>query len=210
MGAGQWQEKPYSLHWQSPTNLLEKEKLPWRDRRRRGVEQNPRKYILDHPTRVARLARLLAKGIDLFLVLILAIFLYPLGLILAITYLGLSDGLRGGQSVGKRLIGMGVISLEDGKPCRFKQSLIRNLPFLVPLICAIIPLWGLIIGILLGVPLVAIEIYLLFKLDSGHRLGDVMADTSVIACDGHRIEDGKKGPTRWFGAKEGTGHCCRS
>lgn len=173
------------------------------------MEQKSRKYVLDHPTKVAQLARLVAKGIDLFLVLLLAIFLYPLGLILAITYLGLSDGLKGGQSVGKRLIGMGVISLEDGSPCSFKQSIIRNLPFLVPLICGIIPLWGPILGLLLGPPLVAIELYLLFKLDSGHRLGDVMADTSVVASDGHRVEVGGKLPTRWLGTKEGTGHCCR-
>lgn len=102
-------------------------------------------------------------------------------------------------------MGFAVISLEDGSPCSMKQSLIRNLPFLVPLISAIIPLWGWIISFLLGVPLVAIELYLLFKLDSGHRLGDVMADTSVVANDGNRAVVGKKINSRWFNPKEGTG-----
>ena len=52
---------------------------------------------------------------------------------------------------------------------------------------AIIPFWGWIIAIAIGIPLTLLEVYLLYKLDSGHRLGDVMADTTVIANDGQKL-----------------------
>jgi uncharacterized RDD family membrane protein YckC len=140
-----------------------------------------RKYLLKSAIKVARLSRLLAKLIDLFIVLILSFFFYPVGIILSIGYMSICDSFQKGQSVGKRFMGFQVVSLEDGGPCTFKQSAIRNLPITIPLVFAIIPLWGWFLGALVGSPLVILEIYLLYKLDSGHRLGDVMADTSVVA-----------------------------
>ncbi len=156
-----------------------------------------RKYLLKSPIKVARLSRLIAKGIDLFIALILSVFFYPVGIILALFYVGIADSLQNGQSVGKKFMGFAVISLEDGKPCTLKQSVIRNLPFLVPLFFAIVPIWGWIFAFLLGIPLLILEIYLLHKLDSGHRLGDVMADTSVMANDGSG-EQIKKRKDSWF------------
>lgn len=93
-------------------------------------------------------------------------------------------------------MGFAVISLEDGMPCSMKQSFIRNLPFIAPLIFAIVPLWGWVIGLILWFPLMILELYLMFKIDSGHRLGDVMADTSVMANDGDNI--GVKKKSSWF------------
>lgn len=145
-----------------------------------------RKYILKSPIKIARLSRLIAKGIDLLIVMVLVTVLYPIGVILAFIYLACSDSMHYGQSLGKKFIGFSVISLIDGKPCSFKQSLIRNLPILIPLAFIIIPFWGWILAVLIGIPLISLELYLLFTLDSGHRLGDVMADTTVIANDPHR------------------------
>jgi len=159
-----------------------------------------RKYLLKSAIKVARLSRLLAKAIDLFIVLLLSIFIYPLGIILSILYIGISDSLQSGQSVGKKFIGFAVISLEDGKPCSVKQSVIRNLPIIIPLVFAIIPLWGWIIAFVIGIPLMCLEVYLIYKLDSGHRLGDVMADTSVMANDG-TAEAIKKRKMSWFEVK---------
>ena len=156
-----------------------------------------RKYLLKSTIKVARISRLIAKSIDLFIVLILSVFFYPVGIILALVYIAVSDSLQKGQSVGKKFMGFAVISLEDGKPCSLKQSAIRNLPFLIPLFFAIIPFWGWIFAVLLGIPLIILEIYLLHKLDSGHRLGDVMADTSVMANDG-TAEQIKKRKDSWF------------
>jgi uncharacterized RDD family membrane protein YckC len=49
------------------------------------------------------------------------------GIVWAIGYLFLADGLPGGQSLGKRWLGMAVLDAETGRPCSFGQSLVRNL-----------------------------------------------------------------------------------
>ncbi len=156
-----------------------------------------KKYLLKSTFRVALLSRLFAKAIDLFIVLILSFFMYPLGIILSAIYISICDSLQNGQSVGKKFMGFSVLSLEDGQPCTKKQSFIRNLPIFVPLVFAIIPIWGLIFTILLGTPLLAFEVYLLFKLDSGNRLGDVMADTTVNSTIESKVTMHKKRDS-WF------------
>jgi uncharacterized RDD family membrane protein YckC len=161
-----------------------------------------RKYLLEKAIKVAKVSRLIAKAIDLGIVFCLPIVTYPLGvyqigLYLGIIYIALADGLNDGQSLGKKFMGFAVKSLEDGSPCSYKQSIIRNLPFILPLSLGIIPFWGWILGGILGIALVGLEIYLLYNLDSGHRLGDVMADTSVMAGDDN-FEGVKKRKTSWF------------
>lgn len=158
-----------------------------------------RRYFLKKAINRARISRLLAKAIDLFIVLVLSVFFYPLGLILSAVYIAISDSLQNGQSVGKKFMGFQVISLEDGQPCTVKQSIIRNLPLLVPLVLAIFPLIGPILALVTGAFLYLLEVFFLFKLDSGHRLGDVMADTSVMGHDGTNfVRVNKKKPTSWF------------
>jgi len=162
-----------------------------------------RKYLLEKAIRVAKLTRLIAKAIDLFIVFCFSIFLYPLGLMLGIVYIAMSDGMGNGQSAGKRFMGFAVKSLEDGSPCSYKQSIIRNLPFILPLTLAIVPFWGWILGGILAVALIGLELYLLYNLDSGHRLGDVMADTSVMANDDN-FAGVKNRKTSWFAPKTTT------
>lgn len=146
-----------------------------------------RTYIRESSLKTPLLARLIAKFIDTFVVLLMGVFFYPLGIIFAVVYWCWSDSIGGGQSWGKHIMGMKVISLEDGSPCSLKQSVIRNLPLSLPTLLCIIPIWGVFLGIVVGLPLNIIELYFLFKLDSGHRMGDVMADTTVMANDGNRI-----------------------
>lgn len=161
------------------------------------MDKLKRKYLLRSSFATSRLTRLIAKAIDMFIVLILSTLFYPFGLLVAIGYIAISDSLYDGQSVGKRLMGFSVISLEDGSPCSMKQSLIRNLPIIIPMGFAVIPLWGWIICSIFAIPLILLELYLLFKLDSGHRLGDVMADTSVIA-NTPTTSDIRKRQRSWF------------
>lgn len=155
-----------------------------------------REFIKTNSKKVPLLARLLAKSVDLFLVLILSISFYPLGLLISIAYIACSDALPGGASVGKNFIGFRVISLEDGSPCSLKQSMIRNLPLVAPLILAIIPIWGVFLALLVGLPLIGFELYLLIGLDSGNRTGDVLADTTVISTSFENIPVKKQ--ERWF------------
>lgn len=143
-----------------------------------------RKYLLEKAIRVAKLTRLIAKAIDLFIVVCFSVWFYPLGIVLGIIYMSICDGMSNGQSAGKKFMGFAVKSLEDGSPCSIKQSVIRNLPFTLPLLVALLlPIIGWILGAILAVVLIGFELYLLYNLDSGHRLGDVMADTSVMAND---------------------------
>ena len=159
-----------------------------------------KKYLLKNSERAGKTARLFAKAVDLFLCLLLSFFFYPVGILLAVFYLSVSDALQNGQSVGKKLMGFNVISMENGEFCSIKQSVIRNLPLSAPLFFAVIPIWGWIILLLAGTFFICLELYLLIKLDSGNRLGDVMADTTVNAINGPDAE--KVGATNWFPKQE--------
>jgi uncharacterized RDD family membrane protein YckC len=159
-----------------------------------------RKDLIDSPLARARQSRLIAKLIDMGLVTLGTVFFYPMGLILGIVYLCISDSLYDGQSIGKRLMGFGVVSLIDGSPCSARQSFIRNLPFTVPLFFLIFPFWGWIFSAIFALPLAAMEVYFLFKQNSVHRLGDLMADTTVIANDGTRL-DLRKQKSPWFDSR---------
>lgn len=163
------------------------------------IDAMDRKYLLSMGPKRARFARVMAKGIDLAGILVLSLMAYPWGLVIAIGYLAVSDSLFDGQSFGKRMIGFRVISLEDGKPCGMRQSWVRNLPLLVPMMFAIVPFWGWILCGLLSLPLVVLELYLLFKLDSTHRLGDVMADTTVVSNTAQLMDvRGRRHRQSWF------------
>lgn len=156
-----------------------------------------RKSFLSGPLNRARWFRLFAKLIDIGLVAMGAVTFYPMGLILGIIYLAISDSLYDGQSIGKRLMGFGVVSLIDGSPCSAWQSFIRNLPFTVPLVLLIFPYWGWILSAIFAMPMVMMEFYYLFRDNTPHRMGDIMADTTVIADDGTRLDLRKPRPP-WY------------
>jgi uncharacterized RDD family membrane protein YckC len=42
-----------------------------------------------------------------------------------------ADGLEGGQSIGKRVLGLRVVSMATGAPCTFGQSFLRNLLLMI-------------------------------------------------------------------------------
>lgn len=140
--------------------------------------------VLERPAtgvaKVSTLTRCIAKGVDLCVIVLLSIILpYPLGVLLGFIYTLIHDGIRRGQSLGKYLFQLKVINLKDNEPCSLRDSVIRNAPLGVATFFGIIPFWGWIILILLGLPLVALEVYLMMTLENGGRLGDVMADTKV-------------------------------
>lgn len=81
-----------------------------------------------------------------------------LGLILSAGYFLLSDGLPGGQSLGKRLLDIAVIDEKTRKPCSLGQSVLRNFTAFLGAID-----WLLIFG------------------KKQKRIGDVVANTCVIS-----------------------------
>jgi uncharacterized RDD family membrane protein YckC len=85
--------------------------------------------------------------------------LFVLAIAWAVFYYLFADGLPGGQSLGKRWLGMSCVDATTGGPCTFWQSFIRNL-----LLALLGPIdWIFIFG------------------ERHQRLGDMAAGTIVIA-----------------------------
>lgn len=93
-------------------------------------------------------------------------------LILPLIYEFLKDGLGRGQSIGKRAVGIMVVSLNDNKPCTFGKSVLRALIWMV---LNMIPLFGWIV-----------EPILVLSTDDGRRIGDRAADTMVIEVSDYK------------------------
>ncbi len=132
------------------------------------------------------LSRVLAKSVDLLLVFTLALLLpYPLGPLLGFLYSLLADGISWktfhGQSLGKKLLKLQVVQQHSRQPIHYKDSMIRNAPVGVATFFAMIPVWGWLFLGIFGIPLLIMEVYLMLTVQTGHRLGDVMGDTEVIA-----------------------------
>ncbi len=132
------------------------------------------------PRRVSSFDRIAARVFDL--VVALALFSlgnalsYPLGVCLCFAYLLLQDGW--GQSIGKRLFGLRVLQDGTERPTTLAQSALRNVPFAIGVLFVAIPAFW-VFFILVFLPLLMVETHFVLRLDSGARLGDVLAETYV-------------------------------
>lgn len=130
------------------------------------------------------LERFIAKFID-FLVMG-ALFLIPgfVGPLAGTTYILISDGINGGQSLGKKIAGLRVVTLEGRMPCDFKKSIIRNSPFAVFILFSFLVGWIPYLGVVLRaaafLAIFGIEIALVFTDEHGARFGDRIAETIVV------------------------------
>ena len=123
--------------------------------------------------------RVIAKAIDLVIVIALVNVLYPAGPLAGFLYILIADGLKGGRSLGKRVTGLRVLNVVTGKPADFKDSVVRNCTVALPVLFFVVPILGWFLWILIGIPILAIELFLMTRLDTQARLGDTMADTKV-------------------------------
>lgn len=146
-------------------------------------EKDRRASILLGQTDVSIFSRFLAKAIDCLL--IVAIFLLGgalsdwVGVSLSAAWCAGLDAWGGGQSIGKRIMGLGVIDVSTALPCGFRNSFLRNFPLVLGIVMASSSyLWGFLL--LVAVPLLFLEVYLLLTLESGVRLGDVLGNTRVV------------------------------
>ena len=126
------------------------------------------------------LNRLIGKAIDLIIAIAFASILYPAGPLAAFLYILICDGLRNGQSLGKIVVGTVVINTQTNQRASFKDSIIRNSPIALIVLFLLIPLWGWILWFIIGLPVLAMEIYLMKSVENQLRLGDTMADTRVL------------------------------
>jgi len=135
-------------------------------------------------TKAEYLERFIAKFID-FLVMG-ALFMFPgvVGPLAGLTYILISDGLKGGQSVGKRIIGLRAVSIETSGPCDLRKSILRNSPFAALIVffylVGWIPYLGTVLGAAALLAVFGVEIALIFTDDLGARLGDRVARTLVV------------------------------
>ncbi|MBI1912096.1 MAG: RDD family protein [Deltaproteobacteria bacterium] len=156
------------------------EELPYKGFDAEGeIEDLPKADVLE---------RFLAKLIDFLIVG--AFFAFPtfIGPLAGTTYILISDGLLNGQSLGKRVIGLRVVSMVTGMPCDFKQSIIRNAIFGVLIaiyfILGWIPYLGKLLVFAAWSVVVGVEMILVYTDELGSRFGDRIAGTHVMPRKG--------------------------
>lgn len=122
------------------------------------------------------LNRFIAKGIDGILVAASSQVVPPVGWLTGLVYALIADGFPGGQSVGKRLIGLQTVLPRTREISGFKESIIRNLPLACAYLLVPIPY----VGWLLGGALLVFEVLLMIGNEQGLRLGDEIAQTQIL------------------------------
>ncbi len=103
-------------------------------------------------------------------------FLGILGAPLLAAYWVSRDSFFGGQSIGKKVVGLKVIK-PDGSPFTWADSVKRNIIYFA-LLVLMIPIYGLVFNGLLSGPLGIAE--LVMVLTGGQRIGDRMGNTYVV------------------------------
>ena len=135
--------------------------------------------------------RIIAKTIDFIIIWALLQIIPKAGYFAGLVYLLIGDSLLEGRSVGKKLMGIRVVSFETAEICTIKLSVIRNFPLAVSYILMKIPL----IGFIFPLAVVFFEGMLIIGNEKGRRLGDEIAKTQVIE-DAHPVlskEGGSEG-----------------
>lgn len=122
------------------------------------------------------LLRIIARLLDFIIIAAAAKTLPQVGYIAGIVYLLISDGLFDGRSLGKKILGLKVLSLSTGGSGNFRDSILRNITLAAALLLYKIPL----IGWLFVVAILAVEFLLMLGNKDGMRLGDDIANTKVI------------------------------
>ncbi len=121
--------------------------------------------------------RAVAGFVDLLLIIGLARLPDVIGFLSAAGYILIRDGLFDRRSIGKKLIGLRVVSLEESGPAAtYRDSIIRNVPLVLAYILFLIPYAGWVFGPLaLGV-----ECLTALGDKEGMRIGDMLARTQVV------------------------------
>jgi uncharacterized RDD family membrane protein YckC len=118
-----------------------------------------------------------AVFVDILLVVGLARLPDIFGFLSASGYILIRDGLFDHQSIGKKLIGLKVVSSENsGYSAGYRESIIRNVPLVLAFALFLIPYVGWVFGV---VPL-CVEFLTALGDNAGMRIGDLLARTCVV------------------------------
>jgi uncharacterized RDD family membrane protein YckC len=121
-------------------------------------------------------SRAVAGFVDLLLIIGLARIPDVIGFLSVAGYILIRDGLFDRRSIGKKLIGLHVLSSEDrGPAATYRESIIRNVPFVAAYLLFLIPYAGWVLGPLALV----IEWLTAIGDERGMRIGDLLARTYV-------------------------------
>ena len=130
--------------------------------------------------------RYLAKGIDLIILSFVSFILSYLSVVLAFlvaTAYALFIDAYPKLSLGKMAINLRVVDQKTSKLINLRQSAIRNSPFALMVAFSIIPVLGWILMMVITIPVMILEAYLLYNLETHERLGDIIAGTKVVEVD---------------------------
>jgi uncharacterized RDD family membrane protein YckC len=126
--------------------------------------------------RAGLLVRTVAKILDFIIIAAAAEIVPKAGFYAGLAYLLIGDGLFDGKSLGKKLVGLRVISAVSQKPCTIRDSIVRNSIFGVGYLFSRALWFGWIFVLLVSV----FEFIVLLGNKDRMRLGDEMAKTLVL------------------------------
>ncbi len=121
----------------------------------------------------------LARLVDFALAVALTQAGHEVGSVLGVLYLLLADGFMHGQSVGKRIFGVRAMVPTRRVPAGYRESAMRNAPFALVALFSVVPIWWLLV-LVVGLPILAFESWMVWSDRLGIRIGDIFADTQVV------------------------------
>ena len=136
-------------------------------------------------TRAGLLSRTVAKLLDFILIAAAAEIVPKAGFYAGLTYLLIGDGLFDGRSLGKKLVGIRIVSAETHEPCSFRDSILRNSILGVGYLLSKILWFGWIFILIVA----AFEFIILLGSRDKMRIGDEIAKTIVIDSPRTRQEE---------------------
>jgi len=144
------------------------------------VSHPPPEERTRYPDAAEPTTRVVAKLIDAAIAGMLARLAFPFGMVLGLLYLLSADAMGGGQSVGKRLLGLRTVDPQTGLSVTAAQSLKRNADLALLYALVFIPLLGYVLVVVLGTFVLAVEIYAILREPHGLRMGDLWAQSQVV------------------------------
>lgn len=136
----------------------------------------------EHPPfpKASNLLRLGARLVDFLIAVGLYRVTGPAGMVIALLYLLFADGMLQGQSPGKKIFGVKVIYLPTRAPARHRDSVLRNAPFGLAVVLAMMPEVGAKAFLAGALVILGVEAFKVIRDPNGLRLGDAWAQTQVI------------------------------
>jgi len=145
------------------------------------VEQSEKIEPVEAYPKADLLNRFIAKFVDFLVVALLYEMPLKISFVIGLVYLFIADGFVRG-SIGKWLIGLQIMTMENQGQVTFREAIIRNIPLGLAYLAYTIPF----VGWLIAVGIVGFESLLMIGNPNGRRLGDEMAKTFVLDMKGVR------------------------